>query len=132
MADRGRKARRVGPSERDRCLGQRLRDFRRTRRLTLQQVAADVGVTYQQIQKYEAGSDRLSASMLFALSGVLGVPVDMFYQRTLADDIRAIAAQRGIDDAQDALLLADNFARIDNPDVRRLVKELAQRLKGFC
>jgi transcriptional regulator with XRE-family HTH domain len=48
--------------------------------ITQEMLAESVGVTFQQIQKYERGANRISASRLHQLSQVLDVPVEYFYQ----------------------------------------------------
>ena len=53
--------------------------------LTLQTLAKAVGVTYQQLQKYERGVNRISASRLFILSGALDVPVSFFFEDMPSD-----------------------------------------------
>ena len=60
-------------------VGKRLRRRRRLLGLTQQQLADEVGVRFQQIQKYECGANRVSASRLFELSEALGVPVQYFF-----------------------------------------------------
>ena len=60
-------------------IGKRLRRRRRLLGLTQQQVAEDVGIRFQQIQKYECGANRVSAARLWQLSQTLGVPVNYFY-----------------------------------------------------
>lgn len=60
-------------------LGRRLRRRRRLLGLTQQELAASVGVRFQQIQKYECGANRISASRLYELSRALSVPVQYFY-----------------------------------------------------
>jgi transcriptional regulator with XRE-family HTH domain len=61
-------------------LGKRLRARRRLLGLTQQQLAQVVGVRFQQIQKYECGANRISASRLWELSEVLNVPISYFYE----------------------------------------------------
>ena len=63
----------------DTHLGKRLRRRRRLLGLTQQQLAAAVGVRFQQIQKYECGANRISAARLWQLSEALEVPVGYFY-----------------------------------------------------
>jgi transcriptional regulator with XRE-family HTH domain len=63
----------------DRKVGENLLRFRLLRGMTQEQLAAAVGVTFQQIQKYENGRNRISASRLWAFSEALGVPVADFY-----------------------------------------------------
>lgn len=60
-------------------LGKRLRRRRRLLGLTQQQLAASVGVRFQQIQKYECGANRISAARLWGLAEALEVPVAYFY-----------------------------------------------------
>ncbi len=60
-------------------VGKRLRRRRRLLGLTQQQLAESVGIRFQQIQKYECGANRISASRLFELSEALHVPVQYFY-----------------------------------------------------
>ncbi|HZC16909.1 MAG TPA: helix-turn-helix transcriptional regulator [Caulobacteraceae bacterium] len=60
-------------------LGRRLRRRRRLLGLTQQQLAAVVGVRFQQIQKYECGANRISAARLWRIAAALEVPVGYFY-----------------------------------------------------
>ncbi|HRH20181.1 MAG TPA: helix-turn-helix transcriptional regulator [Brevundimonas sp.] len=60
-------------------LGKRLRRRRRLLGLTQQQLAMQVGIRFQQIQKYECGANRISAARLWQLSEALETPVSYFY-----------------------------------------------------
>ena len=60
-------------------VGRRLRRRRRLMGMTQQQLANIVGIRFQQIQKYECGANRITASRLFELSSALSVPVQYFY-----------------------------------------------------
>ena len=60
-------------------LGRRLRRRRRLLGLTQQQLANQVGIRFQQIQKYECGANRISAARLWQLSEALESPVNYFY-----------------------------------------------------
>ena len=60
-------------------LGKRLRRRRRLLGMTQQQLAIQVGIRFQQIQKYECGANRISASRLWQLSEALETPVSYFY-----------------------------------------------------
>ncbi len=66
-------------NEIDLHVGKRLRRRRRLLGMTQQQLAGEVGIRFQQIQKYECGANRISASRLFELSEALHVPVQYFY-----------------------------------------------------
>ena len=60
-------------------VGQRLKQARKMRRMSLSSVAEKMGLSFQQIQKYETGANRISASCLFELSQVLDVPTAFFF-----------------------------------------------------
>jgi len=67
-------------NEIDYHVGKRLRRRRRLLGLTQQSLAEQVGIRFQQIQKYECGANRVSAARLFELSEALSVPVQYFYE----------------------------------------------------
>ena len=66
-------------SDIDLHLGRRLRRRRRLLGLTQQQLAVQVGIRFQQIQKYECGANRISAARLWQLAEALETPVSYFY-----------------------------------------------------
>jgi len=68
------------PDHVDKHVGKRLRVRRSLLGISQEKLAAAVGVTFQQIQKYERGTNRVSASRLLRFSQVLQVPVDYFYE----------------------------------------------------
>ena len=70
----------------DLYVGKRLRRRRRLLGLTQQALGDQVGIRFQQIQKYECGANRVSASRLFELSEALSVPVQHFYEGLSAHD----------------------------------------------
>lgn len=61
-------------------VGRRLRRRRRLLGLTQSQLAESVGIRFQQIQKYEVGANRITASRLYELAMALRVPIGYFYQ----------------------------------------------------
>ncbi len=71
-------------------VGARVRLRRNLLGLTLQTLGKAVGVTYQQLQKYEWGVNRIGASRLFNLSRVLDVPISFFF-----DDLSPVVAGAG-------------------------------------
>ena len=64
----------------DEFVGKRLRARRKFLGLTQEAVANRLGVTFQQIQKYEKGKNRITSSILYELSQVLKVPIDYFFE----------------------------------------------------
>lgn len=73
-------AKEFGPDPIDVHVGKRLRLRRTLIGLSQEQLAAAVGVTFQQIQKYERGSNRVSASRLYDVARVLGVEIGFFFE----------------------------------------------------
>ncbi|HUO21997.1 MAG TPA: helix-turn-helix transcriptional regulator [Caulobacteraceae bacterium] len=63
----------------DLFVGQRIRAQRRLLRISQEQMARQLGLTFQQVQKYERGANRVSASKLFDISQILGVPISFFF-----------------------------------------------------
>ena len=61
-------------------VGKNIRRLRREARLSQQTVAEAVGIKFQQIQKYETGANRVSASRLWEIARVLDVPVARFFE----------------------------------------------------
>jgi len=61
-------------------VGKRVRHRRWLAGMTQQQLAESVGIKFQQIQKYETGMNRISASRLWDIAGTLGVPVSYFFE----------------------------------------------------
>jgi transcriptional regulator with XRE-family HTH domain len=76
----------------DTAVGKRLRARRLEIGLSQGRLARSVGITFQQIQKYERGSNRVVASRLFDLARVLNVPIDYFFQDLPGSDPRAAKA----------------------------------------
>lgn len=67
------------PSGIDRVVGQRVRWRRRELKLTQEKLGELLDLTFQQVQKYEKGVNRVSAGRLYEISSVLGVPISYFY-----------------------------------------------------
>lgn len=61
-------------------VGQRIRDRRKVLKVTQPRLARSVGVTYQQIQKYEKGKNKIGSSRLLKIAVALGVSVDHFFK----------------------------------------------------
>ena len=64
------------PTEVDKQVGRNVRRYRKDMHMTLNELADQLGVSQQQIQKYETGESRISASMVLAISEVLNVGIE--------------------------------------------------------
>lgn len=65
-------------------VGSAIKRLRTARGFSLEQLGSQIGVSFQQIQKYESALNRVSASQLAAIAGALGVPVGEFFPEELA------------------------------------------------
>jgi len=63
----------------DKTVGRNIRRFRIARGMSQRRLADELGVTFQQIQKYENGANRVSASSLYALGMTFGLPIGIFF-----------------------------------------------------
>jgi len=68
------------PNPIDVHVGQRIRQRRALRGLSQEKVAEALGLTFQQVQKYESGTNRVGSSRLFDLTRILGVPISYFFE----------------------------------------------------
>lgn len=110
-------------SEADRHVGARIRERRVMLGLSQQQLAAMIGVTYQQAHKYERGLNRISAGRLFEIAEVLAVPIAWFFEG-LNTAIREELPPR----QRMCLELARNFATIDNEKHQEALSQMARAL----
>ncbi len=111
-------------SELDAAIGARVRAARIAVRVSQTALAAALGVSFQQVQKYETGKDRITASTLHRISAVLGVHPGSFF----GDDMPVPAG--GIPDVKSALRIAERIQRIRNPVVVRRLMALVDLLAG--
>lgn len=134
MKKRGRE-KKEGLNEVDVFVGQRLRELRMLAGLSQSDVASALGLTFQQLQKYERGFNRVSASRLFKLAQFFRVPVSVFFEgleeRHAVQDGTAAGAQteesEGTLRSREALMLARYFQNIRDPEIRGAIRELAER-----
>jgi len=105
-------------------VGKRIRHRRWMNGTTQQQLAEKVGIKFQQIQKYETGMNRVSASRLWDIANVLGVPVSFFFEGIEAanTDAETSAADMPSDILTDkeALELLRSYYAIPENQRRRL------------
>lgn len=111
----------------DRHVGARIRAERTQAGLTQSQLGTAVGVTFQQIQKYERGTNRVSASMLVRTAKALGVSVSCLFPEP--DGAGAGEAAAGIGAFKDGRLLAECFAAM-TPEQRQVLVSVAREFAG--
>lgn len=116
-------------SDIDLHLGRRLRRRRRLLGLTQQQLASQVGIRFQQIQKYECGANRIAAARLWELSEALETPVSYFYDglAEALEKTQARAAQPEAFSRKETLDLIQAYYQLGERPRRRLL-DLAKSL----
>ena len=114
-------------------VGARLRARRLGLRISQTKLGEVIGVTFQQVQKYENGFNRIGAGNLLRFSNALGVEVAYFYEDVdpnIKLDMAAIAAIPSNDPmlSKDCVRLARDFIRIKDEDVRKNFAQLVRVL----
>jgi len=125
------------PNPTDVHVGGRIRLRRNMLGMSQEKLGESLGITFQQIQKYEKGTNRVGASRLQAIASILSVPVAFFFEdapgsegsehKGLSEDSSTSFVVDFLSSAE-GLQLNRAFARISNPKVRRKVIELAKVL----
>lgn len=118
-------------SEIDVHVGRRLRLRRTILAMKQEELADAVGVTYQQIQKYERGDTRLSVGRLFDIGLVLGVPIEWFLDG-LHDEVSTHSSLTALLTDRDTAELVRLFTSVRNPKVRRQFLDLARVLANVA
>jgi transcriptional regulator with XRE-family HTH domain len=108
---------------------QRMKAKRILRDMSQERLAKVLGISYQQLQRYESGKSRLSCSMLYRAALALDVPITYFFEAILADrPNRAGSSEHGLDKA--ALLAVRNIQSLPAGDMRQslltLIADLAR------
>jgi transcriptional regulator with XRE-family HTH domain len=117
-----------GPDPIDVAVGLRLRTLRKSRGMSQEQLGRALGITFQQIQKYERGTNRISASMLVKSARALDVaPTSLLPEEgepaPKSPAIMALIAQlRGAEE------LIESYSRIKSPRLRRALLQMSRSL----
>lgn len=125
------------PNPIDAHVGGRIRIRRNMLNMSQEKLGESLGITFQQVQKYEKGTNRVGASRLQAIAGILGVPVSFFFEDApggeggqgggFFEDVGAADVMAFCSSAE-GLQLNRAFVRIDDPKVRRKIIELVRAL----
>src|SRR6201993_4477391 len=128
------------PNPVDVHVGSRVRLRRTLLGMSQEKLGEAIGLTFQQVQKYERGANRIGASRLHDLSRVLDVPVSFFFDDMAP--VRAPAIPAGFAEPaveafdadplrrRETIELVSAYYRIDDPSLRRRLFELARALAG--
>ena len=116
----------------DSYVGSRVRLRRKMLNMSQEQLGERLGITFQQVQKYEKGTNRVGASRLFSLAGLLQVPVSFFFPQPETANAAGGMSEQGGDFVMDSLASAEGvelnrlFAKTRDPRVRRKIIELVR------
>ena len=116
-------------------VGSRIRMRRQIVSMSQEKLGELLGITFQQVQKYEKGSNRISASRLFYAAKILGVPVQAFFE-----DLPGVEGETGFNESgeqnnvmsslmnAEGIQLAKAFRDADNTTKRKLIATLARAI----
>lgn len=124
------------PDPTDTHVGARVRMRRLMLGVSQTDLANAVGVTFQQVQKYEKGTNRISASRLQQMSSVLQVPIPFFFEglpaaKSTSKQIGDAASPAYVSDflaTSDGLSLVKFFMQITDPKLRRRLVTLVEAI----
>ena len=114
----------------DKHVGRRVRMRRMLIGMTQEKLGEALGLTFQQVQKYEKGTNRIGASRLHQIAAILGVPVEFFYEGAPALGGKASASELPASYGSEFLATPEGvqlmkaFTRIRNERIRRRVIDL--------
>jgi transcriptional regulator with XRE-family HTH domain len=109
----------------DLLVGSRIRRFRKGRNMSQAQLGKKLGVTFQQVQKYENAKNRVGASRLQMISTALGVPVGHFFADGVEKN-RASAEPLTFD--PQALRFAEAFIRLNDKALRSSILDMVEAM----
>jgi transcriptional regulator with XRE-family HTH domain len=124
------------PNPIDKHVGNRVRMRRMMLKMSQEKLGNGVGLTFQQIQKYEKGANRIGASRLQQIAQVLSVPVPFFFEGAPQSPTRPQIVSEAPSPAyvteflatSDGLALVDAFRRIKNVSLKRSIVRLVEEL----
>lgn len=131
------KANKKKPNPIDIHVGSRIRLRRTMLSMSQEKLGEALGITFQQIQKYEKGTNRVGASRLQNISAVLNVPVSFFFEDAPGEQV---SEQVGMSEASSSNYVVDflssseglqlnrAFIKIEDPKIRRKIIDLTKAL----
>ena len=107
-------------------IGETLKKYRLAANMSQMALAEKIGISYQQLQKYEKGIDNISISRLYQISNALKVPIRNLFEIEEPEKVAEDISKYGLSKEEKTLL--ELFRKIDNKDIRR---GLLLELKGI-
>ena len=117
-------------TEVDAYIGEKIRGYRNLKGISQQQLGEALGVSFQQIQKYEKGVNRVSASRVDQLAAIFEIKIaDLMPKRGKGKSTKLTNADRVVA-TRDGIKLVDSFVTIKDENLRAAVVDLARRFQG--
>jgi transcriptional regulator with XRE-family HTH domain len=117
----------MAPHPNDVLVGANLRLHRNACRMAQTEMAEHLGITFQQVQKYEKGTNRLSAGKLLTIAHILNVPITAFFEGAKRGNAHAVAHIQLLG-KRDAFRLLEAFSKIENQRLRSVIVGLVVNL----
>jgi transcriptional regulator with XRE-family HTH domain len=117
----------------DKHVGSRVRMRRQMLGVSQQKLGNAVGVTFQQVQKYEKGRNRIGASRLQQIADILKVPASFFFEEAASATLESDDFQANIDEfvsSPDGLRLIGAFERIKSAVLRRKIVSFVKTISS--
>ncbi len=130
-------------TNKDILIGKKLRQLRNVKGISQDSLASEAGITFQQVQKYEKGVNRISASRLFDFSKILNVDVKIFFDPIIAEDANlnsessafafnedesATFVKQDIFESKETINLVREYYKITDPAKRKNVLEVIKAM----
>lgn len=117
----------------DQLVGSRVRLRRMALGMSQEKLGEHLGVTFQQVQKYEKGVNRVGASRLQRIAEVLNAPISFFFEEAPRPPDREVETQEAhslsrVLGSREFLSLANSFSAIRDPQIRQRVVDLVDAL----
>ena len=110
-------------------VGRRIRARRLSMEMSQTDLATQLGLTFQQVQKYEKGTNRVGAGRLKRIAEILGAPITYFYSVSDAPASKTSDILGFVDNAR-TLRLIRAYSRIDSPEIQAILLELTEGIAG--
>ncbi len=130
------------PNSTDKHVGSRVRMRRMMLEMSQTELGNDIGLTFQQVQKYEKGTNRIGAGRLHEIARILQVPISFFFEGSPREPGAPAGAHSEADGpplpsyvtdflaTSDGLALTKAFMQIKDANLRRRIVSLVQEITG--
>lgn len=116
----------------DTFVGEKIKGYRNQLNITQEMLGEQIGVTFQQVQKYEKGINRVSGTRLSQIAGIFQCEItDLLPARSKNGKTKKLTCVDRIVATQDGMKLINSFVTIKNEIARAAIVDLARRFEGL-